>query len=578
MSSHETTPGGARPLHRTGRIAWLAGLVIAFSRLALDGYRFARASPTWLFTNLPDDAYFYLEIAQRIARGEGSTIDGIHRTNGYHPLWQGLLSGLALVWHGDALTRAALLLGLFCFAGALLLMALLVRRWLGDLAGAVAAVAGSTIVFPLDNGMEAPVTVLLLAVVAWVLSGYLERPSARRAVLLGLVCGGLVLARVDMAAVVWLVPLVALVVTGRRLAEGRLRHVAARAALMALGGVVAAGPWFGYSWATFGSPLPVSGAVKLFYVDQEITDAFGGRLTAGYARQTVENLKPLIAGSWYRTLPSWWGPARLVLTAAFVLLAALASARWALRRRAGAEQAGDRPSAVREPALVRRSRVTAVALVTLAVVTGLQLLISVVVIPGDWIELWYKDPLYLWVAVLAGGGSVWLLRTAVPSRPVALVACFALLAAWSFGRLGLVSGTQVPSSQVSSVVNGAHDEAAHWVAAHGPAGIYATYSSGYAAFVADPTPMVNMDGLANSYELLRLLREGSSQLQLYRWSGARYLITEEAFDRVPACARQIWRAGGSIRIPPDPATGQKGAEVPLGVFDLAPCGLPGGSD
>jgi hypothetical protein len=39
---------------------------------------------TW-FTR--DDAYYYFKVAQNITEGHGSSFDGIHPTNGYHPLW-----------------------------------------------------------------------------------------------------------------------------------------------------------------------------------------------------------------------------------------------------------------------------------------------------------------------------------------------------------------------------------------------------------------------------------------------------------------------------------------------------------
>src|SRR4029078_7829570 len=34
-----------------------------------------------------DDGYYYFKIAQNLAAGRGSTFDGLHGTNGYHPLW-----------------------------------------------------------------------------------------------------------------------------------------------------------------------------------------------------------------------------------------------------------------------------------------------------------------------------------------------------------------------------------------------------------------------------------------------------------------------------------------------------------
>jgi hypothetical protein len=36
---------------------------------------------------LRDDAYYYFKVAQNIAEGNGSTLDSINPTNGYHPLW-----------------------------------------------------------------------------------------------------------------------------------------------------------------------------------------------------------------------------------------------------------------------------------------------------------------------------------------------------------------------------------------------------------------------------------------------------------------------------------------------------------
>lgn len=43
-----------------------------------------------------DDAFYYLRIAEHLAAGSGSTFDGRHPTNGYHPLW--LLCLVPLAW------------------------------------------------------------------------------------------------------------------------------------------------------------------------------------------------------------------------------------------------------------------------------------------------------------------------------------------------------------------------------------------------------------------------------------------------------------------------------------------------
>ncbi|HJS17916.1 MAG TPA: hypothetical protein VJ785_04165 [Anaerolineales bacterium] len=61
----------------------LAVVVMSISLYAAfsDGQNF---SWRW-FTR--DDAYYYFKVAQNISEGQGSTFDGINRTNGYHPLW-----------------------------------------------------------------------------------------------------------------------------------------------------------------------------------------------------------------------------------------------------------------------------------------------------------------------------------------------------------------------------------------------------------------------------------------------------------------------------------------------------------
>jgi hypothetical protein len=55
-----------------------------------------------------DDAWFYLQIAHNLAAGSGSTFHGRGFTNGYHPLWMGLSTLIAL---GTGLDRPAALYG-----------------------------------------------------------------------------------------------------------------------------------------------------------------------------------------------------------------------------------------------------------------------------------------------------------------------------------------------------------------------------------------------------------------------------------------------------------------------------------
>jgi hypothetical protein len=60
-------------------LALLALLDVAALAPALD----ARAAALTFY----DDGYYYFQIARNLARGAGFTFDGIHATNGFHPLW-----------------------------------------------------------------------------------------------------------------------------------------------------------------------------------------------------------------------------------------------------------------------------------------------------------------------------------------------------------------------------------------------------------------------------------------------------------------------------------------------------------
>lgn len=63
---------------------------IALGIVFLSAYVYAALSDAYNLPNrwfIRDDAYYYYKVAQNISEGHGSTFDGIHPTNGYHPLW-----------------------------------------------------------------------------------------------------------------------------------------------------------------------------------------------------------------------------------------------------------------------------------------------------------------------------------------------------------------------------------------------------------------------------------------------------------------------------------------------------------
>ena len=123
--------------------------------------------------SLPDDAWYYTSIARHIAAGTGSTFDGIHPTNGYHPLWMIVLSTLRMVTGAvDVLLLARLVatLQLLLGACAATMHALLCWRVLRSAAATavlLALHATPFVVYGMTDGMESGLLQLALAGIFW---------------------------------------------------------------------------------------------------------------------------------------------------------------------------------------------------------------------------------------------------------------------------------------------------------------------------------------------------------------------------------------------------------------------------
>ena len=121
-----------------------------------------------------DDAYYYLDMARSLGQGHGAIYGGLLLTNGYQPLWQGVLTVVSWLLGNDreGLFRATLLLPL-----PLLLLGLLwlwhSSRHVGDdlamplVVGVLAVFI--TFQFSLGMGMETSLMLWLLPYLAYVL-------------------------------------------------------------------------------------------------------------------------------------------------------------------------------------------------------------------------------------------------------------------------------------------------------------------------------------------------------------------------------------------------------------------------
>lgn len=209
---------------------------------------------------MPDDTFYYLKIAQNISSGSGSVFSPGEPTNGYHPLWMGVLtvSNLVLKPGDRQLVLVALLLSVaFNAAAARLLAALLAR--MGFSSEATVLGAGLYMLLPwlvLLNlsGMETPLFFLCL-IFFFTMMLRVRDPGERwagRHILLGLAAGLLFLARTDSAF--FILAGAAALLTGTRAPGAR-----AKLLLSGLVSAIIATPWVAWCITRFGSPVQTSG-------------------------------------------------------------------------------------------------------------------------------------------------------------------------------------------------------------------------------------------------------------------------------------------------------------------------------
>jgi len=300
----------------------LVAAVLAIGVILRLGFAFA-ADRHSLVTVVTDDAFYYVQTARHIVAGHGSTFDGIHPTNGYHPLWMAVnLPIAALVADPVGMVRAVLAVSVACSLLTAMLLYAVVRRmcrhWLVPLLAVILYTLNARAVVGSLNGLETSLSTLLFtALLAFTVAEAhaAERPGPLRDAALGLLLGLLFLARTDNVffAAAFFLAGVALVGEGARLR---------RAAIAAAVAAALAVPWVLWSWVEFGSPVQVSG-LSIPYVHHELY-----RLEGHSAGEFVWRSARRFLGFLYEGLRGEIGYARPFTAAGLLLSAAIFARRW----------------------------------------------------------------------------------------------------------------------------------------------------------------------------------------------------------------------------------------------------------
>jgi len=250
-----------------------------------------------------DDAFYYAQIARNIVSGKGVTFDGLHETNGFHPLWLLLLLPIYTLFSGDWPPLRAILglQALLAAASSFLLYAVL-RRWTGRLLAILAVVLYQMLTFLLEisfSGMETGLQGLLIIYLLWAWPKIAQNLE-KKAWFLGALLGLIVLARLDGIAGAGVVGLYAL----WRLRKAQPSRIAGFLTRMGIAFGLITGPYFTWNLLRFGHLMPVSGAAKRYpWWEKPLSETldklfwWAKALSKGLAYAGIEGIPPWLLGS-----------------------------------------------------------------------------------------------------------------------------------------------------------------------------------------------------------------------------------------------------------------------------------------
>ncbi|SEG70545.1 hypothetical protein SAMN05421819_4445 [Bryocella elongata] len=487
-------------------LAWLA-LAMAAGCVFLANQRFGSAVMGVAFQ---DDFYYYATVARNLALHGRSTFDGIHLTNGYHPLWLGILT--VLMWLSRASDQRFALM-VECVQSALLgaaaLFAFRIARRFCSVPWAVTIqlLAASVVLIQLRSGMESGLAVAAgLALLAYRTSGSFSW-TTRRAFLYGLLAATLILSRLDAGLLVLLLMVFDVTPAARR------REATRTGAAAFVTGLFPVALYLCVNAVIFGAMLPLSGTAKQL---------------RRHHTPSVQSLSSFREQIFHGKSPVYGLFAVLVVVALVSLLA-------------------------------RRSRTAAPApgvIVAVLLFPFVQMLL--VSCMSDWpVWDWY---LYPWpiAGVFACGLLVRLAAGRIRLMDRAGQAAFAVsLVLFATYTLLLLSGTN-PAQSLTYL---AGKDVQRFAAEH--PGRYAMGDRAGAVGYLSSEPPIQLEGLMMDKPFLQNIREEKDLRTVLRSYGVRYYISTEYPDKLGRCveAREPVQAG-----PDSPVMRGTICGTPLAVF------------
>ena len=243
-----------------------SGLGLLLTDLSTAGKPLLSQMATNVIALMYDDGFYYLEIARNLSLGLGSSFDGIHATNGYHPLWLLCCRLLFVFWADpEAVLVAGFLLQNFLFAGSGVCVFAAARRWAGLPASLLATLfwCFPFLVYRLPfSGLEFSLQCFLVCLTCLYFLRVRQIPTgltAKHGILLGSACGLCFLTRIDygpMGIILWAT------LVGQEKGPLIKRLTAAAPLAFLQPWLLCVAVYAAKNLIAFGALLPVSGAVK----------------------------------------------------------------------------------------------------------------------------------------------------------------------------------------------------------------------------------------------------------------------------------------------------------------------------
>lgn len=520
----------------------VAGWAVVASTFLAQALRILFSNHNWLVHQLPDDSYYYLEISRRLGRGEGFTFDGTSTTNGFHPLWQLVLTPVTRIWTGDdAGIRASLLIGLLFIVASVILAARFLNHIAGGLYSAFCAlylVHGPRPFLAWDDGMEGPVVLAAVTALAYVLLRWARTPTLGTAAVVGAASAALVGARLDFLFVILIVPL-AMLHRSRS-----LRMLGGFFAAFCLLAIPAAFTWL----VQFRHFASTSARIKGASVSRQIEQA-GGPLSSGHLRilwRTAKNYLVDLASDSADTIGA--GALRLLLRGGIVAITGL-----------GLTIAVLSLARSKHTMSIRRSAPQVWAAGWIVLLLASKAAIDILIAP-TWASAWYSAAQRMLIAIVFASCLFLGLRALSRrgSTGLALGGGLALCAVLPLTLFPLLANDSPNYSRWTD----ANDAAADWILAHGPDVHYGARDAGLLGYRLDGShTLTNLDGLVNDHEFASRVIGGWSVWERARAENVDAFIGRVYdFDATPSCAREIWRSPRRIR-----------GGSPVVILDLRPC-------